>query len=34
VVDSLEGQAHFFPAIANVAQLKAEFESHGCAKMN
>jgi len=32
VVDSLEGQAHFFPAISDVSQLKANFASHGCAK--
>mmetsp|Transcript_3854 Transcript_3854/g.7386 ORF Transcript_3854/g.7386 Transcript_3854/m.7386 type:complete len:217 (+) Transcript_3854:31-681(+) len=27
------GQVHFFPAIANVAQIKAEFQKHGCAKI-
>ena len=27
------GQVHFFPAIARVDRLKAEFASHGCAKL-
>ena len=27
------GQVHFFPAIARVDELKAGFESHGCAKL-
>jgi hypothetical protein len=31
VVDNLEGQVHFFPAIANVQQLKEGFEKNGCA---
>lgn len=31
VVDELEGQVHFFPAIANAQQLKAGFEKNGCA---
>ena len=29
VVDSLEGQAHFFPAISNTKQLKRNFEKFG-----
>ena len=33
VVDHLEGQVHFFPAISNVQQLKKGFETHGCAKI-
>lgn len=33
VVDNLEGQVHFFPAISNVEQLKKGFETHGCAKI-
>eukprot|EP00979_Chaetoceros_neogracilis_P001581 scaffold275_cov236-Chaetoceros_neogracile.AAC.3 len=32
VVDNLEGQVHFFPAISNVQQLKKGFEVHGCAR--
>lgn len=30
VVDNLKGQAHFFPAIANTAQLQENFISHNC----
>jgi hypothetical protein len=30
VVDSLPGQAHFFPAIADVQQLKKNFIKYGC----
>ena len=30
VVDNLEGQVHFFPAITNVKQLIEGFEKHGC----
>ena len=30
---AVRGQVHFFPAIADVATLKAGFESHGCAKL-
>jgi len=33
VVDNLKGQAHFFPAIANVEQLKENFEKNDCKKM-
>jgi NIMA (never in mitosis gene a)-related kinase len=33
VVDNAEGQAHFFPAIANTAQLKEQFQAHGCKKL-
>jgi hypothetical protein len=33
VVDHLDGQVHFFPAISNVQQLKRGFEAHGCAKI-
>jgi NIMA (never in mitosis gene a)-related kinase len=33
VVDNAEGQAHFFPAIANTAQLKEQFELHNCKKL-
>lgn len=32
VVDNLDGQAHFFPAIANVQQLKSKFIQYGCKK--
>jgi hypothetical protein len=32
VVDNLEGQAHFFPAIADVQQLKKNFLKYNCAK--
>ena len=32
VVDSLPGQAHFFPAIANVQELKKNFIAHNCKK--
>lgn len=30
VVDNLEGQAHFFPAIADIQQLKKNFVKYGC----
>jgi NIMA (never in mitosis gene a)-related kinase len=30
VVDNLEGQAHFFPAIANADQLQEQFVAHDC----
>lgn len=33
VVDKAAGQGHFFPAIANTAQLKAAFEANKCAKL-
>lgn len=33
VVDELEGQVHFFPAISNAKQLQEGFEKHGCAKI-
>mmetsp|Transcript_19047 Transcript_19047/g.27479 ORF Transcript_19047/g.27479 Transcript_19047/m.27479 type:complete len:236 (+) Transcript_19047:122-829(+) len=33
VVDNLEGQVHFFPAIANVQQLKDGFEKNGCSHL-
>jgi hypothetical protein len=33
VVDNLEGQVHFFPAISNVQQLKQQFQVHKCAKL-
>lgn len=32
VIDNLEGQAHFFPAIANIQDLKANFIKCGCKK--
>ena len=32
VVDSLDGQVHFFPAISNTQQLKEQFITHRCAK--
>ena len=32
VIDNLEGQVHFFPAISNVQQLKKGFDAHGCAR--
>ena len=32
VVDNLEGQVHFFPAISNTAQLKEQFVARGCTK--
>lgn len=34
VVDNLDGQVHFFPAISNVQELKKGFEEHGCAKLS
>ena len=33
VVDNLDGQVHFFPAISNVQKLKKGFEVHGCARV-
>eukprot|EP00591_Stephanopyxis_turris_P001022 CAMPEP_0195521194 /NCGR_PEP_ID=MMETSP0794_2-20130614/18199_1 /TAXON_ID=515487 /ORGANISM="Stephanopyxis turris, Strain CCMP 815" /LENGTH=239 /DNA_ID=CAMNT_0040650701 /DNA_START=52 /DNA_END=771 /DNA_ORIENTATION=- len=30
---ALPGQVHFFPALCNTQQLKAEFERRGCAKL-
>lgn len=33
VVDSIPGQAHFFPAIANVKELKDNFIRFGCKKI-
>lgn len=33
IVDELEGQVHFFPAISNVKELKKEFEQHDCAHL-
>jgi len=33
VVDNLEGQVHFFPAITNVKQLEEGFITHGCARI-
>ena len=33
VVDKLEGQAHFFPAIANTEILEREFISHQCKQL-
>mmetsp|Transcript_5968 Transcript_5968/g.8861 ORF Transcript_5968/g.8861 Transcript_5968/m.8861 type:complete len:213 (-) Transcript_5968:7-645(-) len=30
VVDNLDGQVHFFPAISNVKQLEEGFAKHGC----
>lgn len=33
VVDQLEGQVHFFPAISNSGQLKRLFIEHKCAKL-
>jgi len=33
VVDSIPGQAHFFPAIANVQELKDNFVRFGCKKI-
>ena len=34
VVDSIPGQAHFFPAIANVQELKDNFIRYGCKKID
>eukprot|EP01083_Nonionella_stella_P152050 486859_1 len=34
VVDTLEGQVHFFPAITNVKQLKQGFIDHDCAHVD
>lgn len=33
VVDELDGQVHFFPAISDAQQLKAQFTKHNCAKI-
>ena len=33
VVDTAEGQVHFFPAISNTQQLKEQFAVHGCKKL-
>ena len=33
VVDNLDGQVHFFPAISDAQQLKAQFLQHRCAKI-
>jgi len=33
IVDNIAGQQHFFPAIANVQQLKKNFEAKGCKKI-
>ena len=33
VVDNLEGQVHFFPAISNSDQFKKGFIAHNCAKL-
>ena len=33
VVDNLEGQVHFFPAISNVQQLKKGFMEHDCSRI-
>ena len=33
IVDNALGQPHFFPAIANVDQLEAQFVKHQCAKL-
>lgn len=33
VVDELDGQVHFFPAISNSEQLKAQFIKNKCAKL-
>lgn len=33
VVDELDGQVHFFPAISNAQQLKQQFNEHRCAKI-
>jgi hypothetical protein len=33
VVDTMPGQAHFFPAIANSKQLEEGFRAHTCAKV-
>ena len=34
VVDNLEGQVHFFPAICEAYKLKEGFEKHGCAHID
>lgn len=31
--EAVPGQVHFFPAVANAEQIKAEFEKRGCAKL-
>ena len=33
VIDNLEGQVHFFPAISNSKQLEEGFIKHGCSKV-
>jgi len=33
VIDTLEGQVHFFPAISNTKQLEKGFETHNCAHL-
>ena len=33
VVDELDGQVHFFPAISDAQQLKQQFIKHSCAKI-
>jgi len=33
IPDTLDGQAHFFPAIANTAELTAKFEKNNCKKI-
>ena len=33
IVDNAVGQPHFFPAIANVEQLDAQFKKHNCGKL-
>ena len=33
VVDALEGQVHFFPAISNTKELEEGFLTHGCKKL-
>ena len=33
VVDSADGQVHFFPAISDAQQLKQQFIKHGCARL-
>ena len=34
VIDNLDGQVHFFPAISNSATMKAEFIKHQCAHIS
>lgn len=33
IVDNLEGQAHFFPAISNTGELERQFISNGCKQL-